>query len=125
MNSNLRLFPIALSCCVISWLSCSTQPTEPSFQERLVVNSFLKVGEGIDSVFVSFAFRNKPAAFVGYSGSPVGGARAVEHLAHIAIEAEMAPLRNTVLVGDFLHAFGPDGEPGIGYRQQLVAPAIK
>jgi NAD(P)H-dependent FMN reductase len=65
----------------------------------------------IDSVFVSFAFRNKPAAFVGYSGGAVGGARAVEHLAHIAIEAEMVPLRNSVLVGQLPSAFGTDGRP--------------
>ena len=52
----------------------------------------------IDSVFVSFAFRNKPAAFVGYSGGIGGGDRAVEHLAHIAIEAELVPLRNTVVI---------------------------
>ena len=30
----------------------------------------------IDSIFGSFAFRNKPAAFVAYSGGMVGGARA-------------------------------------------------
>jgi len=65
----------------------------------------------IDSVFVSFAFRNKPAGFVGYSGGLVGGARAIEHLAHIAIEVEMVPLRNTVLVGEVQRAFGADGEP--------------
>ena len=65
----------------------------------------------IDSVFVSFALRNKPAAFVAYSGGLVGGARAVEHLAHIVIEAEMAPLRNTVLIGEVQRAFAVDGEP--------------
>ncbi len=65
----------------------------------------------IDSVFVSFAFRNKPAAFVAYSGGAVGGARAVEHLAHIAIETEMVPLRNTVLIGEVQRAFGVDGAP--------------
>jgi NAD(P)H-dependent FMN reductase len=65
----------------------------------------------IDSVFVSYAFRNKPAAMVGYSGSNVGGARAVEHLAHILIEAECVPLRNTVLVGGILQAFDAAGEP--------------
>jgi len=65
----------------------------------------------IDSVFVSFAFRNKPAAFIGYSGGAVGGARAVEHLAHIAIEAEMVPLRNTVLIADIPKAFASDGTP--------------
>lgn len=52
----------------------------------------------IDNVFVSFAFRNKPAAFVGYSGGVAGGVRAIEHLAQIVVEAEMVPLRNTVLV---------------------------
>lgn len=65
----------------------------------------------IDSVFASFAFRNKPAALVGYSGGAVGGARAVEHLAQIAIEAEMVPLRNTVLLAEVQSAFGPDGNP--------------
>ena len=52
----------------------------------------------IDSVFASFAFRNKPAAFAGYSGGIAAGVRAIEHLAHIAIEAEMVPLRSTVLI---------------------------
>jgi NAD(P)H-dependent FMN reductase len=65
----------------------------------------------IDSVFVSYAFRNKPAAMVGYSGGNVGGARAVEHLAHILIEAECVPLRNSVLVGGVNQAFDADGEP--------------
>lgn len=64
----------------------------------------------IDSVFVSFGFRNKPAAFVGYSGGLAAGVRAIEHLAHIAIEAEMAPLRNTVLVPKVREAF-EDGVP--------------
>lgn len=65
----------------------------------------------IDSVFATFAFRNKPAAFVAYSGGIGGGIRAVEHLAHIAIEAELVPLRNTVVIPYVTAAFGPDGEP--------------
>jgi NAD(P)H-dependent FMN reductase len=65
----------------------------------------------IDNVFVSFAFRNKPGAFVGYSGGAIGGARAVEHLAHIVIEAEMVPLRSTVLVGGVQQAFDDSGQP--------------
>jgi NAD(P)H-dependent FMN reductase len=65
----------------------------------------------LDNVFVSQAFRNKPMAFVGYSGGPIGGARAVEHLAHIAIEAEAVALRNTVLIGGVAQAFDADGEP--------------
>jgi len=65
----------------------------------------------IDSVFVSFALRNKPAAFVGYSGGIAAGTRAVEHLALIAVEAEAVPLRNTVLIPFVASAFDDDGEP--------------
>ena len=65
----------------------------------------------IDSVFATFAFRTKPAACVAYSGGIGGGARAVEHLAHIAIEAEMVPLRNTIIIPHVGDAFGPDGQP--------------
>ena len=65
----------------------------------------------IDSVFASFAFRNKPAAFVGYSGGVAAGTRAIEHLAHITIEAEMVPLRSSVLIPLVDGAFGQDGAP--------------
>jgi NAD(P)H-dependent FMN reductase len=65
----------------------------------------------IDSVFASFAFRNKPAGFVAYSGGIAAGVRAVEHLAHIAIEAEMVPLRSSVLIPLVGEAFGQDGDP--------------
>jgi len=65
----------------------------------------------IDSVFVSFALRNKPVGFVGYSGGIAAGTRAVEHLALIMIEAEAVPLRNTVLIPFVTGAFGEDGEP--------------
>ncbi len=65
----------------------------------------------IDSVFVSFALRNKPVGFVGYSGGIAAGTRAVEHLALIAIEAEAVPLRNTVLIPFVADAFRDDGEP--------------
>jgi NAD(P)H-dependent FMN reductase len=65
----------------------------------------------IDSVFASFAFRNKAAAFVGYSGGIAAGVRAIEHLAHIAIEAEMVPLRSTVLIPLVGGAFDEKGAP--------------
>lgn len=39
-------------------------------------------------------WNNKPVAFMSYGG--VGGARAVEHLRQIAIELQMAPIRNAV-----------------------------
>jgi NAD(P)H-dependent FMN reductase len=41
----------------------------------------------IDSVWLSFGFRNKPVAAVGYSGSIGGGIRAIEHLAHVLCAA--------------------------------------
>jgi NAD(P)H-dependent FMN reductase len=65
----------------------------------------------IDSVFASFAFRNKPMASVGYSIGLAGGVRAIEHLAHIAIETEMVPLRNSVILPKVDAAFGDDGDP--------------
>jgi NAD(P)H-dependent FMN reductase len=65
----------------------------------------------IDSVFVSFAFRNKPIAAVGYSGGISAGSRAIEHLAHIAIEADMVPLRSTVLIPFVQSAFDEAAEP--------------
>lgn len=65
----------------------------------------------IDSVFATFAFRNKPAACVAYSGGIGGGIRAVEHLRHIAIEAELVPLRNSVVIPYVTAAFSPDGSP--------------
>lgn len=65
----------------------------------------------IDSVFTSWAVRNKPAAFVGYGAGIVGGTRAVEHLAHVVIEAEMVPIRSSVILPQIHTAFAPDGEP--------------
>ncbi len=46
----------------------------------------------LDSAAIEW--RNKPVGFVGYGG--VGGARAVEQLRLIAIELQMAPIRNAV-----------------------------
>ena len=74
----------------------------------------------IDSVFATFAFRNKPAACVAYSGGIGGGIRAVEHLAHVAIEAELVPLRNNVVIPFVGAAFGPDGAP-VDDRARLAA----
>jgi NAD(P)H-dependent FMN reductase len=64
----------------------------------------------LDTVWLSFAFRNKPVAFVGYSGGVSGAIRAIEHLAHILVEEEAVPLRNTVVLPEVGAAFGPDGE---------------
>lgn len=65
----------------------------------------------IDTVFATFAFCIKPVACVAYSGGIAGGTRAIEHLAQIAIEAEMVPLRHNVIIPFVETAFGPDGQP--------------
>ncbi len=64
-----------------------------------------------DSVFVSWALRNKPLAAVGYSGGIAAGVRALEHLMHVAIEAEMVPLRDTVIIPKVESAFDDKGAP--------------
>jgi NAD(P)H-dependent FMN reductase len=65
----------------------------------------------LDNVFVSFALRNKPIGAVGYSGGVAAGVRAVEHLFAIAIEAEMVPMRDTVLIAKVESAFDDQGVP--------------
>jgi NAD(P)H-dependent FMN reductase len=65
----------------------------------------------IDTVWVSFGFRNKPVAFVGYSGGQGGAIRAIEHLAHVFIEAEAVPIRNSVVIPHVRDAFDADGRP--------------
>jgi NAD(P)H-dependent FMN reductase len=65
----------------------------------------------IDSVWISFGFRNKPVAAVGYSAGIGGGIRAIEHLMHMAIEAEAVPLRNTVIIPAVAMAFNEQGKP--------------
>jgi NAD(P)H-dependent FMN reductase len=77
----------------------------------------------IDTVWLSFGFRNKPVAAIGYSGSVGAGIRAIEHLAHVLIEAEAVPLRNTVVIPFVRTAFGADGEPAdteTGIRLQIM-----
>lgn len=63
----------------------------------------------IDSVFMSGGFRNKPCAFVGYSMSPTGGVRAIEHLIQAVSTLEAMPLRNVVLIGQVAGAFDVQG----------------
>jgi NAD(P)H-dependent FMN reductase len=65
----------------------------------------------IDNVFISFAFRNKPIVAVGYSGGIAGGVRAIDHLAQIAIEAELVPLRTAVVIPQVAEAFDNAGLP--------------
>jgi NAD(P)H-dependent FMN reductase len=65
----------------------------------------------IDSVWLSFGFRNKPVAFVSYSGGIAGGVRAIEHLAHVFIEAEAVPMRNNVVIPAVHNAFDDQDQP--------------
>jgi NAD(P)H-dependent FMN reductase len=65
----------------------------------------------LDSVFVSWALRNKPLAALGYSNGISAGVRAVEHLMAVAIESEMVPLRDTVLIPKVETAFDDQGAP--------------
>ena len=62
-------------------------------------------------MWLSFGFRNKPVAAIGYSGSIGAGIRAIEHLAHVLIEAEAVPLRNTVVIPFVRAAFDDQNEP--------------
>ena len=62
-------------------------------------------------MFASFGFRNKPVAFVSYAGGQTGGVRAIEHLAHVFVETETVPLRNSVVIPNVRDAFDADGQP--------------
>jgi NAD(P)H-dependent FMN reductase len=64
----------------------------------------------LDNVFASFAMRNKPVGAIGYSGGIAAGVRAIEHLAHMIIEADAVPLRSTVIIPKVTGAF-VDGTP--------------
>ncbi len=65
----------------------------------------------IDSVFVSYGFRQKPVAFVGYSMGVGAGVRAVEHLNQIMLETEAVPIRTQILVPFINNAFDGEGKP--------------
>ena len=106
-------------------------PADPTYSEPIVKQWNEKIKEGdaflvvtpeynhsvpgvlknaFDSVFFSFALRNKPVAAVGYSGGIAAGVRAIEHLAHIVIEGDAVPLRSTVLLPKVGELF-VDGAP--------------
>ncbi len=53
-------------------------------------------------------WRKKPMAFVSYGGVS-GGTRAVEQLRTVAIELDMAPIKNTVAMPNVWGVFKPDG----------------
>lgn len=76
--------------------------------------SFATIGDPRNPTF------SAPEVSVAYSGGIGGGIRAVEHMAHIAIEAELVPLRNNVVIPFVGAAFGPDGHP-VDDRASAVA----
>lgn len=79
----------------------------------------------IDCVFLSSAFRNKPAAAVAYASGIAAGTRAVEHLALILIEAEAVPLRNSVLIPFVASAFDETGFPKDSKAESALAVALE
>ncbi len=89
----------------------------------------------IDSVFLSFGFRHKPVAFVGYSIGVAAGVRAVEHLNQIMLETDAVPLRTPTLIPFVANAFDAAGTPtnpalGVGLTVMLedlawLAKALK
>ena len=54
-------------------------------------------------------WNNKPIAFVAYGG--MGGARSVEQLRQVAIELQMAPIREALYFPKFWEAFDENGQP--------------
>jgi NAD(P)H-dependent FMN reductase len=50
-------------------------------------------------------------AFVSYAGGQTGGVRAIEHLAHVFVETESVPVRNSVVIPNVREAFDADGQP--------------
>ncbi len=55
-------------------------------------------------------WNRKPIAFVSYGGS-AGGARAVEQLRQVAIEFQMAPIREAIHIAAIRKAFDEAGSP--------------
>ena len=65
----------------------------------------------IDSVFLSFGFRHKAVAFVGYSAGVGAGVRAIESLNQIMLETEAVPVRTQTLIPFVANAFDAEGRP--------------
>jgi len=58
--------------------------------------------------YVGAEWHKKPVAFVGYGS--VGGARAIEQLREVAIETQMAPIRNAVHMTNFWSLLDEKGQ---------------
>jgi|GEM_PF-1286553 len=54
MYKRLQVFIfLILACGMLYLINCVSSPTEPGFQEDLIINGYLVVGHGVDSIFVS------------------------------------------------------------------------
>jgi NAD(P)H-dependent FMN reductase len=62
----------------------------------------------LDHVYAGW--NKKPMGFVSYGGSS-GGIRAVQQLRQVAIELQLAPLRDEVNIAFAMKALAPDGTP--------------
>lgn len=59
--------------------------------------------------YAYYEWNNKPIAFVAYGGT-VGGARAVEQLRLVAIELQMAPIRDAIYIPAIWASFDEEGK---------------
>lgn len=66
-------------------------------------------------------WNNKPVGFISYGG--VGGARSVEQLRQVAIELQMAPIRNSVHIPAFWTLLDENGELKAGAFDSLKTNA--
>lgn len=61
--------------------------------------------------WVGGEWANKPVGLVGYSITPFGGVRAIEHLRQITPELGLRPTDNYILIGDVTNAITEAGRP--------------
>lgn len=68
-------------------------------------------------------WNNKPIGFLSYGS--VGGARSVEQLRQIAIELQMAPIRNAIYIANFWSLLDTNGQAKPGSFTSLAENAEK
>lgn len=71
--------------------------------------------------WIYFEWTNKPVAFISWGS--VDGARCVEQLRLVAVELQMAPIRNALHVPDFMALTNAGGDPKAGAFDALEKPA--
>ena len=72
--------------------------------------------------YIYAEWNNKPVGFVAYGG--VGGARAVEHLRGVAIELQMAPIRNAIHIPQHWNLLDDNGDLKLSLYTHLTLPTI-